>query len=244
MAGFFRQTAQRAHASGSQLHSSAALPYAAAREAQGAGSWRDDTLGAPADARSVGVGVGVAAAGSPTATNALLRTRDDKETQPLPRKARRSAPIPKNRTVRPSPRSNARASKTLRSIVEHVISIAPPASPPQAKTAFLPQVMTPAAATHTSGSTTPTPSSTLRKNKPVRPQSRIQKHAARKKAASPAQQIQANAPEVHIHIGRVELTANTTAASVPKRESASDRRPLSLDDYLQQRRSSRRTGTP
>lgn len=240
MAGFFRQIAQRAQASGSQLHSSAALPYAAARESQGEGPWLDDALGASANtARNAGA----TATGSSIAPHVPLRARDARETQPLPRKARRSASIPKNKTAKPAPRPSARTSRTPRTIVEHVMSIAPPPPLRQAPTTFPPQVAAPIAAAHTPTRTPLTPSSTLRKNKPVRPQSRVQQYAARKKTASPGPQSKASAPEVHIHIGRVELTANTATASVSKRESASDRRPLSLDDYLQQRRA-RRTGTP
>ena len=42
------------------------------------------------------------------------------------------------------------------------------------------------------------------------------------------------APEVHIHIGRIELTA--IAPSRPaRRESAASRKPMSLDEYLQHR---------
>lgn len=42
------------------------------------------------------------------------------------------------------------------------------------------------------------------------------------------------APEVHIHIGRIELTA--VAPSRPaRRESAATRKPMSLDEYLQHR---------
>ena len=42
------------------------------------------------------------------------------------------------------------------------------------------------------------------------------------------------APEVHIHIGRIELTA--IAPSKPaRRESVADKKPMSLDEYLQHR---------
>lgn len=239
MAGFFRQTAQRARASGSQLHSSAALPYSAAREAQGEGPWLDDALSASANTTRV---AGAVVPGTSIAPPAPLRARADRETQPLPRKSRRSTSAPKNKVSKPAPRSNARVSRTPRSIVEHVVSLAPPPSPRQAATTSVPQ-LDPIAAGQVPTSTPLTPSATPRKNKPVRPQSRVQQHAARKKTASPRQQAQATPPEVHIHIGRVELTGNTATASGSKRESAGDRRPLSLDDYLQQRRT-RRTGAP
>jgi hypothetical protein len=41
-------------------------------------------------------------------------------------------------------------------------------------------------------------------------------------------------PEVHIHIGRIELTA-ATPAPVVRREAGAGRKPLSLDAYLKQR---------
>jgi hypothetical protein len=42
-------------------------------------------------------------------------------------------------------------------------------------------------------------------------------------------------PEVYIHIGRIELTAVSPPAA-PRRESASTKKPMSLDEYLQRRR--------
>jgi hypothetical protein len=49
----------------------------------------------------------------------------------------------------------------------------------------------------------------------------------------------APAPDVHIHIGRVELTA-ATAAAPPRRESAANaKKPMSLEEYLR-----RRSGRP
>lgn len=42
------------------------------------------------------------------------------------------------------------------------------------------------------------------------------------------------APEVHIHIGRIELTA-VAPPKPPRRESAAARKPMSLDEYLQHR---------
>ena len=40
-------------------------------------------------------------------------------------------------------------------------------------------------------------------------------------------------PDVHIHIGRVELTALPVAA--PKRDTSSVKKPMSLDEYLKSR---------
>lgn len=52
-----------------------------------------------------------------------------------------------------------------------------------------------------------------------------------------------SAPEVHIHIGRIELTAVTQPAQ-GKREAAVARKPMSLDEYLRQRGSKASSGAP
>ncbi len=53
-----------------------------------------------------------------------------------------------------------------------------------------------------------------------------------------------SAPEVHIHIGRIELTAVSPPAA-PRRESVSTKKPMSLDEYLQRRhRAKDGTGAP
>jgi len=44
------------------------------------------------------------------------------------------------------------------------------------------------------------------------------------------------APDVHIHIGRVELTAVTAPAAARRMSAPQARKPMSLDEYLQQRR--------
>jgi hypothetical protein len=43
------------------------------------------------------------------------------------------------------------------------------------------------------------------------------------------------APEVHIHIGRIELTAAAAPPAAKKPREARTRRAMSLDEYLQQR---------
>lgn len=58
-------------------------------------------------------------------------------------------------------------------------------------------------------------------------------------AADPSDRRLAAAPDVHVHIGRVELTALTPPAA-PRRESAATtKKPMSLDEYLR-----RRSGRP
>lgn len=49
-----------------------------------------------------------------------------------------------------------------------------------------------------------------------------------------AERAQAEATEVHVSIGRIEITAMQTPMP-PKRKPAASRKPLSLDDYLAQR---------
>lgn len=60
---------------------------------------------------------------------------------------------------------------------------------------------------------------------------------ARKEVNAQARREAEAAPEVHIHIGRIELTA-VTPPLAGKRESAATKKPMSLDEYLQ--RQSRR----
>jgi hypothetical protein len=62
----------------------------------------------------------------------------------------------------------------------------------------------------------------LVRNKPAgdRPEARFE-------TASPA-------PDVHIHIGRIELTAIAPVAA-PRRESANTKKPMSLEEYLRRR---------
>jgi hypothetical protein len=50
-------------------------------------------------------------------------------------------------------------------------------------------------------------------------------------ATSAATSVEAAPPDVHIHIGRIELTA-VPEAPVPRRTPKSPKSPLSLDDYL------------
>lgn len=238
MAGFFRQTAQRAQASGSRLHSSAALPYAAARDRLGeAASWTDEALSAPvAGAPRLARAAENASPAAPAAIPHGIAAK------PSPRKVRRTNPVPKSK-AKPAPRANTRTAKTPRAIVERVMSLAASASLRPAPAPIAPPPAPAAEPAPLPAAISPLPAAAMRRNKPFKPQTRLQSNAGAKRTGASARRAQAAAPEVHIHIGRVELAANAPAAAAPKRSAAGERRPLSLDDYLQQRRS-RRAGGP
>ena len=94
------------------------------------------------------------------------------------------------------------------------------------------------------GVTLTPPSSSLRPSisrqdhtsSPLRPisvvASRPSPPQARSEANAQARREAEAAPEVHIHIGRIELTA-VTPPPAGKRESAATKKPMSLDEYLQ-----------
>ena len=234
MAGFFRQTVQRTRATTSRLHSAAALPYAAMRESPGEDpAWANDaaSISIPdATPRAVRIAADpmhaapTEASWQPAVEAVLLR--QPSEESPLAQ-----------RETDPAPQLRPRAARTTRSIVEHVLSLAPPSPSfpidvPQATVAAnvaSPSMANAARAPMLRGSAAPKPQA----RNPHDPDAG--RTRARARDAEPA------APEVHIHIGRVELTANT--ASSPQRSTPRERRPLSLDDYLQQQRT-RRAGTP
>jgi hypothetical protein len=50
----------------------------------------------------------------------------------------------------------------------------------------------------------------------------------------PAHPTAPSQPDVHIHIGRIELTAVPDAA-LPRRPAEAIRKPMSLDQYLERR---------
>jgi hypothetical protein len=73
---------------------------------------------------------------------------------------------------------------------------------------------------------------------PVAP--RIATRLARNRpAGDPSEARLAAAPDVHIHIGRVELTAITPAAPARRESAANGKKPMSLEEYLR-----RRSGRP
>lgn len=86
----------------------------------------------------------------------------------------------------------------------------PPSNPAEPPRALLPQ---------TSGSPPPRPAAPATLRPPAHPQ-------------APAAE-----PEIHVHIGRVEVTAVHRPAEPPKRSPSSRPQPMSLDEYL-----ARRTG--
>jgi hypothetical protein len=55
----------------------------------------------------------------------------------------------------------------------------------------------------------------------------------------PSHSSEPNGPEVHIHIGRIELTALPEAAP-PRRKAGTAKKPMSLDEYLQGRGAQKR----
>jgi hypothetical protein len=77
---------------------------------------------------------------------------------------------------------------------------------------------------------------TARRTSPTAPRATIRpgRRNPAERQADPIPGAAPPAPDVHIHIGRVELTAIAPPAPV-RRESASGRKPMSLDEYLRRR---------
>jgi hypothetical protein len=75
------------------------------------------------------------------------------------------------------------------------------------------------------------------RRQPVRPApraARFGRRAPERVAPEPAVDAPSPPPDVHIHIGRVELTAVATPQPA-RRESVSAKKPMSLDEYLRRR---------
>lgn len=237
MAGFFRQIAQRAQAGGGQLHSAAALPYSAARGTREEGGlWSEDASPAPVENLVQRVGMAVPRL-SPAQAQAQAQARDAQGK--APGKGKRGLPSPRGKT-RTEPRANGRRGKTPRSIVERVVASTTftplyPGRPPARQTEVAAPAPAPAIARSAVATSKSAP--TARRQKPLKPQ--VRQGSGRKGAAPAGRAIQPSAPDIHIHIGRVELSANTAAAAAPRREAENARRPMSLDDYLQKRRTAR-----
>lgn len=70
--------------------------------------------------------------------------------------------------------------------------------------------------------------------RPVPRATRLGRLGPERAAPEPAADAPPPPPDVHIHIGRVELTAVAPPAPV-RRESASAKKPMSLDEYLRRR---------
>jgi hypothetical protein len=73
----------------------------------------------------------------------------------------------------------------------------------------------------------------------VRAAAARQATAARSASGSVAAPAVEAVTDVHIHIGRVEISARATTPSARPRDSAA-RKPMTLDDYMRWRRSSRK----
>jgi hypothetical protein len=70
--------------------------------------------------------------------------------------------------------------------------------------------------------------------RPVPRATRLGRRGPERVAAEPAADAPLPPPDVHIHIGRVELTA-IAPPQPARREAANTRKPMSLDEYLRRR---------
>lgn len=232
MAGFFRQVAQRALQATPQLHSAAALPYASARDAGGDAWTAESEQRVPAsETKSADIATTdplpkilalrqepVATRDSPTANRTPSRSAAGKKktsairTARKPRKpakpARRGEPAPSRLSAEPS----------------RLIAVKGDLSP---------------AATIKSE---PMRSDTDKHarpahRRPARAQVRSARTAPRTRSATASKNAAtSDTHEVHIHIGRVELAA-IGAPAPAKRAASSEKRPMTLNEYLQHRRS-------
>jgi len=230
MAGFFRQVAQRALQPTTQLHSAAALPYAATRDAGGDDGSAGLEWSAPAaETKPAGI-----AAADPLPKILALRREPlaTREAATATRTSSRPATgNKKTRSVRsPSrkPRASAKPAKRIEPIPR---SSTEPGRPIAVKgdlspvAAFKPETAQVDAARQARPA----------HRRPTRAQVRA---APRSRPASPSKKSAASGAthDVHIHIGRVELAA-ISAPAPAKRAASSDKRPMSLNEYLQHRRS-------
>jgi len=227
MAGFFRQLAEQVLQSTPRLHSTAALPFARVPEA--AIEEMDDTaLPYPRHSREGGNPVplqpsqqsrwipafaGMTAQGVKVRREKKQRAAKGKKARPM-RSTAKSPPL-KNAAPRPLPRELP----TLNALA--IARLDPAATTVGDKP---PQHEAPPASTKSP------------RRRPTVVATRMPRSPSRPKPATPRKAVAASAPEVHIHIGRIELTATPTAA--PKRESAPMKKPMSLDEYLRQKAAS------
>ena len=221
MAGYLRQLARRALNPGSPLHSMAALPYAEPPE------WAQDAEPVTADSVSMAPSLEtprrVAAAASQEARAMPLAPRAaraerihaaidrpagaDAVTEPTQARA-----LDAERRPRPAASEDGKAPV----LAQRRETPAPIISEAEHQAAE-----TPRQAPRTEPARRSTAAPPARERPPV--PSREQRPTA----------VEA-APEVHIHIGRIELTAAAPAPAAPRRETAT-RKPMSLDDYLRSR---------
>ncbi len=229
MAGFFRQLAQQALQPALRLHSTAALPYSQVQES---GIEVLET-GLPISnsrhsERSEESAVRSVLPPAPEQQTSRLRLGMADENEPpigQPDRNTDEPPLPRPAVFRPSSAPDRQAlaggaleaSQTRISIVPHAAPRVEQhkadnvATPSERPAVLQPKILRPAPPAI----------------RPQRPPSQSE--------FAPSQRRTAPAPEVHIHIGRIELTAVPPPAA-PRRESASGKKPMSLDEYLQRRR--------
>lgn len=244
MAGFLRQLAEQALQPATHLRSAAATPYAAA---VGRHDGSDRLSDAPVlSARN---------AAPPPPESGVVHARaqaTDGVESPAQEEVRRHATAPRGLDIQedlppPGPASIPHTDVPINAIARSGVR---PSGSTVPATREAPHLLSPSAGSPARDAIAASPSQPPRENSaprrkrvpadapaPVRPVA-TRVSAARQNPATPSgigQDAGRPAPEVHIHIGRIELTAPTPAPAA-RRESGAGRKPLSLDAYLQQRR--------
>jgi len=228
MAGYLRQLAESALHSAPRLHSAAALPYSRGPETLAEEGWagghpelkaRDLLLESPPKSQDrVFTSVGM--------TAKEIGTRSGKK--------RPAATKKKGRPVRTTKLQPPRDTPAQPILLRELLAPKPPSpissvtTKPDKSTAAI--VASPAVR-----ELVPMPPRPPNR-RPTTVSTRTLRATTRPKSTIPNRKsIATSAPEVHIHIGRIELTA-VPSPSAPKRESAPAKKPMTLDEYLQQRR--------
>lgn len=211
MAGFFRDLATRALAPRGNVHPISAAPYSPRAESD-----------LPDAAVWPGATSTTAQAGAPRAATARMPAPDVQEAR---HDDEDDARVPDREPVTRA----VRAGKTELH-VEHAADREPRATDPQPANA--PAVKSPASASPTPAAARAPRITTPLRPAPVRARAPVAPAALRVESRSDAEQ---SAPEVHIHIGRIELTAAPAPAPAKKPREAATRKAMSLDEYLQQR---------
>lgn len=228
MAGYLRQLAETALHSAPRLHSTAALPYSRAPEALAEEGW----AGGHAELKAKDLLL----ESSPKRQNRVvpsfgaaakeIGTRSEKKRAVATKKKGR----PARATKMQPPRDNPAQPMLPRELpaTKPQLTVSSVTTKPEQPTAAI--VASPAVR-----ELTPLPPKPPIR-RPTVVSTRTLRAASRAKSTMPNRKsVATSAPDVHIHIGRIELTA-APLASAPKRESAPAKKPMSLDEYLQQRR--------
>lgn len=236
MAGYFHQLAQQALQPAPQLHPTAALPYSQAQD------WRAEVSETPSplpgDVDRIRESA-VTPTEQQTPRSRLGLTMQDepaiRSTKPSLETTTVERHSPSPTTFRTTHPSNSQAAPDeiadapqIRTSIASIASLAAPqaeqhvatsvAARPEQLAASPPEFLRP----------TPAPVA-------IRPQ------RSASQSELPTSQRATPAPEVHIHIGRIELTA-VSPPTAPRRGSTPGKQPMSLDEYLQSRRPSKGTG--